>query len=859
MAIINGNAGNNTLSGKDEADTINGFAGNDTITGGLGNDLARMGVGNDTFIWRFGDDSDTLRGQDGFDTLVIEDPDLTTITRDASRAIVFDLSGNVLDLDDVERVFIRALAGADGIFIDNLAGTDIKQVVVDLAGVVGGSGGDGAVDGVVRNGGGGNDVFNVALASGIVSITGPSAAVTIRNADKDDILEINGLNGNDAINASKLPGGVMQLSINGDAGNDTITGSRGADELDGGDGNDAVAGGRGNDLVDLGAGNDLFTWSVGDGRDTVNGGAGIDTVVLTGSSGAEGFDIQANSIFASLNVDDGVERVKIRALAGGDTIFVGSLAGTDVSAVDIDLAAAVSGALPDAASDTIIVDAGTAGDDVVQVAWSGGKIVVAGLTANLSIAHSSSNDLFLFAGNLGNDLYDASNVPAGKMTLRFEVDGIDTIFGSAGNDTVLCFPGGEALVFLGAGNDSFQGLDGDDVAHMGAGNDFLNGASGNDIGFLGAGNDTMDGGIGNDLAYLDGGNDRYTWMVGGGKDTVNGGAGIDTLQFNGGGASETIRVDAIGGGRVRVAHDASSGFVDLDDVERLRIRGYDGSDNFFVFDLTGTNVAHVAIDLAGAKAGASDGASDNAVVTGSVGNDLITLTTSGGAVSVGGLAAQVTVTHFDAKDSLGISASDGNDSINAVAVKANSVGLSLYGGDGRDTVIGSASRDTLDGGSGADLLRGGGGSDQILAGQQNDRLEGGAGKDILIGGSGDDVVLGGSGDDAVQGDGGNDTIIGGAGNDTIYYVTKLDGHDVILDFDGNPADGQDTLSLEGLFLNLLVAPADRAGRVSIVDKGATVDVFVDADGNAGNGFELAVATLHTLSTITVGQDVIVGT
>jgi Ca2+-binding RTX toxin-like protein len=346
------------------------------------------------------------------------------------------------------------------------------------------------------------------------------------------------------------------------------------------------------------------------------------------------------------------------------------------------------------------------------------------------------------------------------------------------------------------------------------------------------------------------------WRPGDGRDAVVGQAGFDTLQFNGGAASETLQVNALDG-RVHVVHDAFND-VDLNQVERIRIRALDGKDNVFVSDLAGTDIKQVAIDLAGV-AGGADGALDNVAVTGSAANELITVTTSAGVLSVIGLKAQVTVAHFDANDLLGVNGSDGNDTISAATMKANSVQLSMYGGDGRDVVTGSAGGDTLDGGSGADILRGGGGSDQLHGGQHNDRLEGGAGKDILIGSSGDDKLLGGLGEDSLLGDQGNDTITGGAGNDRIFYGSVLDGHDVILDFDGNPTGGQDTLDLEGLFQSLPVAPADRAGRVSIVDHGATVDVFVDADGKAGNGFELAVATLHTVNTITVGQDVIVGT
>jgi Ca2+-binding RTX toxin-like protein len=144
-----------------------------------------------------------------------------------------------------------------------------------------------------------------------------------------------------------------------------------------------------------------------------------------------------------------------------------------------------------------------------------------------------------------------------------------------------------------------------------------------------------------------------------------------------------------------------------------------------------------------------------------------------------------------------------------------------------------------------------------MGGEDNDRLDGGAGADNLIGLAGHDVILGGLGDDSIQGDKGNDTITGGAGNDRIFYSSVLDGHDVVLDFDGNPTGGQDTLHLEFLFQGLGVPVQDRVGRVFISDKGATVDVAVDADGNAGNGYELVVATLHTVDEIKLGTDVII--
>jgi len=62
-----------------------------------------------------------------------------------------------------------------------------------------------------------------------------------------------------------------------------------------------------------------------------------------------------------------------------------------------------------------------------------------------------------------------------------------------------------------------------------------------------------------------------------------------------------------------------------------------------------------------------------------------------------------------------------------------------------------------------------------------------------------------------------------------------------------------------MFDNLGVATADRAGRISIIDNGSTVEVSIDTDGNVGNGFELDALTLKTVDVIAVGEDVRVGT
>src|SRR5262249_57444766 len=107
----------------------------------------------------------------------------------------------------------------------------------------GGSNGppDGQPDTIVINGTAGDDVITEANNNGVVTISGLSEEVTIKNFDANDRIVINGLGGDDVITASGLSG--MQLVANGGDGNDVIIGSPGNDTLTGGNGDDVLIGG----------------------------------------------------------------------------------------------------------------------------------------------------------------------------------------------------------------------------------------------------------------------------------------------------------------------------------------------------------------------------------------------------------------------------------------------------------------------------------------------------------------------------------------------------------------------------------------------------------------------------------------
>src|SRR5262249_48315491 len=150
------------------------------------------------------------------------------------------------------------------------------------------------------------------------------------NAQATDQLIIHGSTGNDTIDASSLAAGTINLTIDGDAGDDVLIGSAG---------NDTIIGGAGTDQVVMGAGDDTFIWNPGDGNDVVEGREGNDTMVFNGSRADETINITANGTRVRFTRDvgqivmdlAGIERVDFNALDGADTINVGDLNGTDLT------------------------------------------------------------------------------------------------------------------------------------------------------------------------------------------------------------------------------------------------------------------------------------------------------------------------------------------------------------------------------------------------------------------------------------------------------------------------------------------------------------------------------------------------
>ena len=141
--------------------------------------------------------------------------------------------GNVtMDVNGIEQIDFNALGGADIITVNDLSGTDVAAVNLNLTGGGGKS--------VVVNGTADDDAIGVGGDATGVVVAGLAATVNITGADPDaDRLTINALGGDDAVDASGLAAGTIQLTANGGDGDDVLIGRVG-DTLDGGAGDNVV-------------------------------------------------------------------------------------------------------------------------------------------------------------------------------------------------------------------------------------------------------------------------------------------------------------------------------------------------------------------------------------------------------------------------------------------------------------------------------------------------------------------------------------------------------------------------------------------------------------------------------------------
>ena len=246
-------------------------------------------------------------------------------------------------------------------------------------------------------------------------------------------LIVNGNAGDDSIIAQTGLAGLILLTLNGDAGNDTITGSNGVDTLNGGADNDVLTGLPGNDSLIGGDGDDRMIWNNGDNTDVFEGGIGNDTGEVNGAVSA----------------------------VTGDVFTIAP----NAARVRFDRTNLVPFAIDIGSTEKLIVN-GNAGDDSITAGAGLNGLIALELNGgdnNDAIVGGDGADV-LHGGN-GNDTLDGNDNPAATLDQVFGDDGNDTMTWNPGKDDDLNEggPGFDTTVINGGpGNEQFR------IAQVGA-------------------------------------------------------------------------------------------------------------------------------------------------------------------------------------------------------------------------------------------------------------------------------------------------------------------------------------------------------------------------------------------------------
>jgi RTX calcium-binding nonapeptide repeat (4 copies) len=212
---VDGGTGNDVLDGGDGVEQLYGGSGRDAVDGNRGNDTGDLGSGHDSFRWDPGDGSDVVEGRSGTDTLDFNGAaaaENMRLSPNGRRSLFFRDVGNIsMDMDDVERLDLAALAGVDTVTVEDMSGTDLRHALVDLSGPAGG--GDGEADTVTVNGTNRRDNVDVEADDGVVEIDGLRPSVDIAGSETSDRLQVNTLGGNDDVDVDDAALGLIDVTV----------------------------------------------------------------------------------------------------------------------------------------------------------------------------------------------------------------------------------------------------------------------------------------------------------------------------------------------------------------------------------------------------------------------------------------------------------------------------------------------------------------------------------------------------------------------------------------------------------------------------------------------------------------------
>ncbi len=434
--LVQGDDGNNVLSGGVANDTLLGGVGDDTLTGWRGRDVLDGGAGNDLIDALSIGTSGGLRDS-GVDT------------------IRFNAGGgrDTILADDTDTIQLGAGLGREGLRVSALRGEGVDNPRLSS---IDGPGAN--LDRFVTLSFNASDSLTVKLFK---APSGQFVLPDIRLADGssltlDQLRQIaqaqQPLQGSDS----------ADMIIGWAGGSNRLEGRGGDDSIYGGAGSqDVITGGKGNDLIDVydvwpntSAVSDTVVFNLGDGQDTVRV-DGNDVISLGAGLTRSGLSVTpSKDDFDQVTLSWGNDRITLdRALMweNGDPLVTLKFAdGTQMSGAQV------------AALMTRTVVKGSAKADYLE----GDRLVP------VNVSGLGGNDQLI--GSLWNDSIDGG---AGNDALQ-GLHGDDTLLGQAGDDYLVGGRGSDRLDG-GAGNDTFIP---DEVAAYGifGGDDTMIGGSGAD-------------------------------------------------------------------------------------------------------------------------------------------------------------------------------------------------------------------------------------------------------------------------------------------------------------------------------------------------------------------------------------------
>jgi hypothetical protein len=232
QSFLTGGDGNDKLFAGSGDATLDGGNNNDNLVAGAGTDILLGGLGDDTFEWDVGDGNATVNGGSlngpGNDLLIAYgsvESDVFTLTRNGTH-VTMKAPGATLDISAVVRIDVEAGLLADTITVNDLLGTGVHEVDIDLLQI---NTPDVVKDTMVVNGTPQGDHFKIKatqvvvqhLGDGTGAGTNVPGGVTdvlrddflVRAANTDDDLSVNGLQGADQFVSQSATG---PTTLNGD-------------------------------------------------------------------------------------------------------------------------------------------------------------------------------------------------------------------------------------------------------------------------------------------------------------------------------------------------------------------------------------------------------------------------------------------------------------------------------------------------------------------------------------------------------------------------------------------------------------------------------------------------------------------